>query len=98
MAQETKKPLGIGNPDKANAELEETVRAKLYNDARLRSVTVSADVTRNQVTLAGTVDSEALRDRAAEVAKGAQVGVVVSNKIQVKSKGSTSSSERTFLV
>jgi osmotically-inducible protein OsmY len=91
MAQETKKPLGIGNTDKANAELENAVRAKLHSDPQLAGITVSADVTRNQVTLSGTVASEALRDKAAELAKSGQVGVVVNNKINVKSKAANSS-------
>lgn len=98
MAQETKKPLGIGNTDKANAELEKAVRAKLHSDPQLGGVTVSADVTRNQVTLSGTVASEALREKAAELAKSGQVGVVVNNKINVKSKSSSSSSNKSVLV
>lgn len=51
---------------------------------------MSADVTRNQVTLSGTVPSEALRAKAVELAKSAQAGVVVSNKINVQAKASRS--------
>lgn len=102
LAQETKKPLGIGSTKKANAELEEAVRAKLDSDPQLKGsqIAVSADVTRNQVTLSGTVPSEALRAKAVELAKSAQAGVVVSNKISVKAKASRSvpSSHKTSYV
>jgi osmotically-inducible protein OsmY len=83
---ETKKPLGAGDAGKANAKLEQAVRAKLDEDAEIKAakLTVSADVTRNHVTLAGTVASEALRERAVELAKSAHAGVIVNDKIRVK--------------
>jgi len=92
MVQEPKKPLGVGSAEKANAELEKAVKAALAGDPQLKvaQIVVTADVTRNQVTLSGTVPSEALRSRAAELAKSAQAGVVVNNKISVKAKSSTS--------
>jgi osmotically-inducible protein OsmY len=100
LAQETKKPLGIGSAKKANAELEAAVRAKLDSDPQLKGtqIAVSADVTRNQVTLSGTVPSEALRAKAVELPKSAQSGVVVSNKISVKAQESRSvpSSQKTW--
>ncbi len=83
---DTKKPLGAGDAGKANAKLEQAVKAKLDEDAEIKAakLTVSADVTRNHVTLAGTVASEALRERAVELAKSAHAGVIVNDKIQVK--------------
>jgi osmotically-inducible protein OsmY len=92
MAQEIKKPLGLGSAEKANAELEKAVKAKLAGDPQLKEarVVVTGDVTRNQVTLSGTVASEALRAKAAELAKSAQAGVTVNNKITVKAKASQS--------
>jgi osmotically-inducible protein OsmY len=94
LAQETKKPLGIGSAKKANAELEEAVRAKLEGDARLKGIPikVNADVTRNQVTLSGTVPSQALRDRAVQLAKSAQAGVIVNDQLRLEPKGSNPSS------
>ncbi|MGH7853647.1 MAG: BON domain-containing protein [Candidatus Binatia bacterium] len=90
MAQETKKPLGVGSTKKANAELEAAVRAKLESDPQLRGsqIAVTADVTRNQVTLSGTVSSEALRAKAVELTKSAQAGIIVSDKIKLKSNES----------
>jgi osmotically-inducible protein OsmY len=92
MAQEIKKPLGVGSTENANAELEKAVKAKLAGDPQLKEaqVAVTGDVTRNQVTLSGTVPSEALRAKAAELAKSAQAGVTVNNKITVKAKASKS--------
>jgi osmotically-inducible protein OsmY len=92
MAQEIKKPLGVGSAEKANAELEKAVKTKLAGDPQLKEarLVVTGDVTRNQVTLSGTVPSEALRAKAAELAKSAQAGVTVNNKITVKAKASKS--------
>jgi osmotically-inducible protein OsmY len=92
MAQEIKKPLGVGSAEKANAELEKAVKAKLAGDPQLKEarLVVTGDVTRNQVTLSGTVPSEALRAKAIELAKSAQAGVTVNNKITVKAKASKS--------
>ena len=58
----------------------------LRKDKELRNTNlkIDADVTKNEVILSGTVDSEAMRDKAVELAKTAQVGVVVNNKISVK--------------
>ena len=81
-----KKPLGAGDTGKANAKLEQAVRAKLDEDSEIKAakLTVSADVTRNHITLAGTVASEELRERAVELAKSAHAGVIVNDKIRVK--------------
>jgi osmotically-inducible protein OsmY len=54
------------------------------NGLRTANLKVDSDVTKNEVTLSGTVDSEAMRDKAAELAKTAQVGVVVNNRIKVR--------------
>lgn len=92
-----KKPLGVGNTSRANAELEDAVRAKLESNEQLKkaNLTVEADVTRNQVTLSGAVPSEALRDKAVELAKSAHAGVIVANKINVKSKTTNSTAAPT---
>lgn len=62
------------------------MRARLAEDGQLRAanLAVTADVTNNQVTLSGVVGSEALKQRAGEIAKAAHAGVIVQNKIQVK--------------
>jgi osmotically-inducible protein OsmY len=90
MAQEIKKPLGVGSAEKANAALEKAVKEKLAGDRQLKEakIVVTGDVTRNEVTLSGTVPSEALRAKAAELAKSAQAGVMVNNKIILQAKTS----------
>jgi hyperosmotically inducible protein len=47
-------------------------------------VSVDADVNRNHATLSGTVESQALRDRAVDLARSAQPGITLENKIDVK--------------
>lgn len=83
-------PTGADNPNGANAKLEKAVKSMFARDERVRmaDLSVRADVTKNEVTLSGTVDSEAVRSRAVELAKSAHVGVVVNDKMTVKSPAS----------
>lgn len=55
---------------------------------RRAKLSVQADITKNEVTLAGTVDSESVRSKAIELAKTAHVGVVVNDKISVRPRKS----------
>jgi len=75
-----------GSPTATNAKLEEAVYSMLRRDNGLRTANlkVDADVTKNEVTLSGTVDSDVMREKAVELAKTAQVGVVVNNRIKVR--------------
>ena len=68
----------------------------LNGDEQLKAaqLTVTADVTRNQVTLTGTVTSEDLRRKAVDLAKSAQAGVIVSDKISVKPNASDATSQK----
>ena len=77
---------GAGSPSSANAELEEAVNSTFRSDKQLRkaSLKVEADVTKNEVTLSGTVESEAIRAKAVELTKTAHVGVVVNDRITVR--------------
>jgi osmotically-inducible protein OsmY len=79
-------PRGAGSPNEANATLKDAVKSMLKSDQRLRKadLKVDADVTKNEITLSGTVESVAVRDDAVGLAKTAQVGVVVNNRITVK--------------
>ena len=85
MAQRSKKPIGLAGAAKANAELEKEVNAKIATDRELKAakLIVSADVTKNEIILRGTVSSDDLRSKAVELAKSAQAGVVVNDQIKV---------------
>jgi osmotically-inducible protein OsmY len=70
----------------SDSDLEKAVRAKLENDAQLKvaDVSVNADAERNEITLSGTVRSNAAREKAIELAKSAKPGVLVNDQIDVK--------------
>jgi osmotically-inducible protein OsmY len=87
-ARAASSPIGPGNPNAANAQLEKAVKSMFAHDEQVRSADlhVRADVTKNEVTITGTVESEAVRSRAVELAKTAHVGVVVNDKMTVKSR------------
>jgi osmotically-inducible protein OsmY len=66
--------------------LEKAIKTMFARDEQVRKadLSVRADVTKNEVTLSGTVESEAVRSKAVELAKTAHVGVVVNDKMTVK--------------
>jgi hyperosmotically inducible periplasmic protein len=70
----------------SDSELENTVKARIMADAQLKAVNldVDADADTNRVTLSGTVDSQPLRTKAVDLAKSAQPGLNVTDKIEVK--------------
>jgi osmotically-inducible protein OsmY len=88
--QAASSPLGPGSPSAANEKLEEAVRSMFAQDEQVRNagLRVQADITKNEVTLSGTVESEAVRSRAVELAKTAHAGVVVNDRIIIKPGGS----------
>jgi len=93
---QAKKPFGAGNPEMANGELEEAVRRSLDSDEQLKAahLTVRADVTRNEVTIAGELPTVTLRKKAVELAKTAHAGVIVIDKILVKPDAAKASPHR----
>jgi len=78
-AQAASPPIGAASPDEANAKLEKAIKTMFERDEHVRKadLSVRADVTKNEVTLSGTVESEAVRSKAVELSKIAHVGVVV---------------------
>ena len=60
-ARAASSPIGPGSPNAANAQLEKAVKSMFAHDEQVRSadLDVRADVTKNEVTLSGTVESEA---------------------------------------
>jgi osmotically-inducible protein OsmY len=85
-AQAASSPIGSGSPSAANAKLEKAVKSMFEQDERVSraALSVRADVTKNEVTLSGAVESEAVRSRAVELAKTAHVGVIVNDQMIVK--------------
>ena len=74
------------SPPMSNSDIENAVKAKLQSDEQLRSANINVDANsdKREITLSGTVTSQELRTRALDLAKGAQAGVTVNDKIEVK--------------
>lgn len=70
----------------SNSEMENAIKAKLQSDEQLRAanLSVNADADKREVTISGTVRSQELRNRAVDLAKNAQPGVTITDKIDVK--------------
>ena len=70
------------NAGPSNADVEQSIKSKLASDPKMADtkIDVSADTGKNQVTLSGTVYSEAARTEAVNFAKDARPGVEVSTK------------------
>lgn len=69
-----------------DADLESAIRVKFDSEEQLKgaNLNVDVDVEKNEVTLSGTVTSEAERSKAIDLAKSAQAGLTVNDKIDVK--------------
>src|SRR5215469_17161869 len=69
-----------------SADWEQSIKSKLASDPKTakRKIDVSADASKNQVTLSGTVYSKRERLEAINDAKAARPGVEVVDKIEVK--------------
>lgn len=69
-----------------NDDIEKKIRAKYDADAAIKAadLDIDADADDNKVTLSGTVESQALRTRAVEMAKSAHANVIITDKIDVK--------------
>jgi osmotically-inducible protein OsmY len=82
---------GTTDTVRSNADLETAVKAKFKTDEQLRSADlgVSADAANNEITLSGSVESEALRSKAVDLARSVDSGVIVNDQIDVKPSGRT---------
>jgi osmotically-inducible protein OsmY len=69
-----------------NSDVEKALKARIANEPRLASlrIDVDADVDKNELTLKGTVPSEAQRTQIVEMAKASRPGARVIDKIDVK--------------
>jgi osmotically-inducible protein OsmY len=70
----------------SDSDLEKAIRAKIESDPQLKqaNISVDADADKKEVTLSGSVPSQDMREKAVELAKAAQPGVTVNDKIDVK--------------
>jgi hyperosmotically inducible protein len=72
----------------SDSDLEKNIKTRIDSDAQLKAANldVDADVETSQVTLSGTVDSQSLRTKAVDLAKSTQAGLIITDKIEVKSR------------
>jgi osmotically-inducible protein OsmY len=80
-------------PAMTNSDLQQQIQTKINSDAALNAarLSVRADADRNTATLSGTVESQALRTRAVELAKSAHAGLIVEDRIDVRPREMTRS-------
>lgn len=73
-------------PKLTDANIETAIKTKWNADAAIRAANLNcdADADTNSATLAGTVETEALRNKAVELARSAQPNLLVTDKIVVK--------------
>ena len=72
----------------SNSDLKAKIETQLKSDPDLRNadLSVSADADRNSATLSGTVATEAMRTKAVQMARATHPGLVIEDKIDVKSR------------
>lgn len=70
----------------SDSDLENAIKAKIESDAQLKAagLSIDADVEDKTATLSGTVENQALRTKAVDLAKSTLTGLVVTDKIDVK--------------
>jgi len=70
----------------SNSDLENHIKAKLDTDEQVRAANLSiiADTKKKEAILSGTVESEALRSKAVQLARSAHSGLTVNDMIDVK--------------
>ena len=68
-----------------STDLKKSIRAKLESDDAVKqaNLSVKVDVNDNKATLSGTVVSQDLRSKAIDLAKSAQPGLIVEDKIVI---------------
>src|SRR5215813_3206685 len=69
-----------------NSELENKIKAKFDSDAQLKAadLSVNADADKNEASISGTVETQALRTKAVSMAKESSSGLILIDRIVVK--------------
>lgn len=82
----TQNAANPSKPAMSDSELENAIKAKIETDTQLKAagLDVDAEAEKKTVTLSGTVESQALRTKAVDLAKGAHAGLIITDKIDVK--------------
>jgi osmotically-inducible protein OsmY len=77
----------------SNSDLEKKIKTHLDSDPQLRAANLSVDANadRNWATLSGTVQTESIRAKALNMAKMAQPGLKIDDKIEVRPREMTRS-------
>jgi len=80
-------------PVMTDSDLKSQIETRINSDVDLKAadLSISADADHNSAKLSGTVESEALRTRAVEMARAAHPGLVIEDKIDVKPRELTRS-------
>ena len=75
------------------SDLENTIRARLHDDELLNGadLNVVANPDRNEVTVSGVVETKVMRDRAIELARNTNSGLLVNDRIEVRQRELSSS-------
>ena len=83
---ETTEPLSKTKATMTDSEMEDKIEAKLDSDAEIKAadLSVDADAEKNEATISGTVETQALRTRAVALAKETISGLILTDKIVVK--------------
>lgn len=70
----------------SDSDLENAIKAKIDTDAQLKAagLDIDAEAEKKTVTVSGTVETQALRTKAIDLAKTAQAGLIITDKIDVK--------------
>jgi hyperosmotically inducible periplasmic protein len=86
-------PQAAREPRISDSDLKDKIDRKIKADPELRAadLSISADADQNRATLSGTVASENIRTRAVEMARAAQPGLTIDDKIDVKPREVTRS-------
>ena len=68
-----------------DSAMQQRIASRINADAELNSahLSVDADAAQNKATISGTVDSEELQTRALDLARNADPGVIIDNRIDV---------------
>ena len=65
--------------------MERRIRTKIQSDAVLKAtIDVTAKAAKNELTLCRVIASEAVRDKAIEIAKSAHSGLTINDRIAAK--------------